>query len=137
MSEEPRAVPLVVVAGLLRLIASGLEPITAEEITPGCGCGVQCANGWWLWLWADAGGQLREVLHAQPPSVFVLPWTRGGVRDDWTAAETARVITPVELLTAEQRERLQGVVQRAPRPWQWARLPYWDVDWGDEELIFD
>ena len=126
-------------AGLLRLIASGLEPIEAESWRPGASAAVMTGSGWWLVIRGDDQCHPVELLHAQPPSALVPPWTYGGQRDDWTLGPESRVVTPLELLTVEQRDRLRMRLESAPRPWTFRPLPVWDVDWsGDgDELILD
>ena len=124
-------------AGLLRLIASGLEAIEVEPWAAGVTAGVSTASGWWLLLQADDQGDPVKVLHAQPPSALVPPWIYGGQRDDWTLGPDARVVTPLELLTVEQRAQLRRRLEAAPAPWQFAPLPFWDGDWVEEELIMD
>jgi hypothetical protein len=128
-----------VLAGLLRLIASGLEPIVVDPWRAAAQAGVTTASGWWLVIRADDDGWPVELLHAQAPSLLVPPWIYGGQRDDWTLGPESRVITPVQLLTPEQRERLRQRFEVAPRPWTFKPLPVWDVDWSGEgdEVILD
>lgn len=137
--EAPSPPAAVVIAGLMRLIASGLEAIEVPRWGPLVSSGVLTGSGWWLMLRSDDQGDPVEVLHAQPPSALVPPWIYGGQRDDWTLGPDARVVTPMELLTLEQRAQLRKRLEDAPRPPQFAPLPYWDVDWtgSDDELILD
>jgi hypothetical protein len=135
---EPSPVAGVVVAGLLRLIAAGLEPIEAVAGDPGATTSVLTVSGWWLLLGMDDEGRPAELFHAQPPSALVPPWTWGCQRDDWTLGPDSRVVTPVELLTTDQRQQLTQALQQAPAPWTWGPLPYWDLsNLEDEELILD
>lgn len=135
---DPPPIPTVIVCGLLRLIAAGLEPITAEQGEPGATISVSTASDWWLLLVLDDQGEPVELTHAQPPSALVPPWTWGAQRDDWTLGPDSRVVTPVELLTVEQRQRLGQMIKAAPAPWQWAPLPYWDLsNLEEDELILD
>lgn len=136
---ERTPVPSVVVGGLLRLIAAGLERIEATAGDPGQTTSVLTVSGWWLLLGLDDQGAPAELFHAQPPSALVPPWTWGCQRDDWTLGPDSRIVTPVELLTAEQRQQLAQALETAPEPWQWAPLPWWDVSnlEDDEELILD
>ena len=127
----------MIVAGLLRLIAAGLEPIDTEPYGPHRLLSIATASGWWLLLLLDGDGQPVELHHAQPPSLLVPPWTYGCHRDDWTLGPESRVITPVELLTTEQREALQQRLEAAPVRWQFAPLPVWDVSNMDDEVILD
>lgn len=135
---DPPPIPTVIVAGLLRLIAAGLEPIEATAGDPGTTTSVLTVSGWWLLLGLDDQGRPAELLHAQPPSALVPPWTWGCQRDDWTLGPDSRVVTPVELLTVEQRQQLAQALEVAPAPWQWAPLPHWDVsNLEDDETILD
>ena len=136
---EPSPPAPIVLAGLLRLIASGLEPIETQDWRPGASVGVMTSSGWWLVIHGDDQGQPVELLHAQPPSLLVPPWIYGGQRDDWTLGPESRVVTPLELLTEEQRDRLRRRLEMAPRPWTFRPLPVWDVDWSGngDELILD
>jgi hypothetical protein len=127
----------VIVAGLLRLIAAGLEPVDTEPYRPGRLLSIATASGWWLMLQIDGDGQPVELHHAQAPSLLVPPWTYGCQRDDWTLGPDSRVITPVELLTVEQREALRCRLERAPVVLQFRPLPVWDVSNLDDELILD
>lgn len=137
--EQPRPVSGVVVAGLLRLIAAGLEPIDTEPYGPHRLLSVATASGWWLMVQIDGDGQPAAVHHAQPPSMLVPPWTWGCERDDWTLGPDSRVVTPVQRLTAEQRVMLRERLETAPQCWQFSPPPYWDVSnlFDDEELILD
>lgn len=137
--QEPSPPPLVILAGLLRLIASGLEPIDAEQWAPGVNASIATASGWWLIIRSDDHGAPVELLHAQAPSLLVPPWIYGGDRDDWTLGPESRVMTPVELLTVAQRDQLRRRLEAAPAPWTFRPLPVWDVDWGGEgdETILD
>lgn len=135
--DQPAPVSTVVVAGLLRLIAAGLEPIDTEPCEPGRLISVATGSGWWLLLQINGEGQPESLHHAQPPSLLVPPWTYGCQRDDWTLGPESRVITPVELLTPEQREQLQRRLMRAPIRWQFAPLVPWDVSNLDDEVILD
>jgi len=141
MTQEAELSPpaAIILAGLLRLIASGLEAIEAEPWRPSASVAVSTTTGWWLLIGSDDQGQPVELLHAQAPSMLVPAWIYGGQRDDWTLGPESRVVTPVELLTDEQREQLRGRLERAPAPVQFGPLPYWDVDWTGEgdELILD
>lgn len=134
---DPPPIPTVIVAGLLRLIAAGLEPIEATAGDPGTTTSVLTVSGWWLLLGLDDQGRPAELFHAQPPSALVPPWTWGCQRDDWTLGPDSRVVTPVELLTAEQHQRLAQVLDAAPAPWQWAPMIGWDVSnlWDDETIL--
>lgn len=135
---DPPPIPAAVVAGLLRLIAAGLEPIEASAGDPGTTISVLTASGWWLLLGLDDQGAPVDLTHAQPPSALVPPWTWGAQRDDWTLGPDSRVITPIELLTAEQRQQLAQTLETAPEPWQWEPLLGWDVSNLEEpELILD
>lgn len=136
---DPPPIPTVIVAGLLRLIAAGLEPITAEHGDPGATISVATAGGWWLLLRLGGQGEPVELTHAQPPSLLVPPWTWGAQRDDWTLGPESRVVTPIELLTVEQHQQLTQALQQAPAPWTWGPLPHWDLsNLGDDgELILD
>lgn len=136
-ADQPSPPPTVIIAGLLRLIAAGLEPIDCELYGPSRSVSVLTSSGWWVVIQLDDEGQPVELTHAQPPSALVPPWTYGGHRDDWTLGPESRVITPVELLTAEQRAALQERLRCAPRPWQFLPLPYWDVSNLDDEVILD
>ena len=127
----------MIVAGLLRLIAAGLEPIDTEPHGPHRLISVMTTSGWWLLLLLDGDGQPVELHHAQPPSLLVPPWTYGCQRDDWTLGPESRVITPVELLTVEQREALRARLECAPIRWQFQPLPVWDVSNLDDEVILD
>lgn len=135
---DPPPIPTVIVAGLLRLIAAGLEPVEAEQGQAGQTISVSTASGWWLLLGLDDQGEPVELTHAQPPTTLRPPWTWGCQRDDWTLGADSRVVTPVELLTVEQRQQLTQVVAQAPAPRQWGPLPHWDVSnlW-DEDPILD
>lgn len=136
--DQPRPVAGVVVAGLLRLIAAGLEPIDSEPYGPYRLLSVATGSGWWLVLQIDNQGEPGSLHHAQPPSMLVPPWTWGCERDDWTLGPESRVMTPVDLLTAEQRQALRQRLEDAPRCWQFRPLPYWDTSNLDEdELILD
>ena len=138
--QEPSPPPLVILAGLLRLISSGLEPISAEPWAPGVNASIATASGWWLIIRSDDHGTPVELLHAQAPSLLVPPWIYGGQRDDWMLGPGSRVMTPVELLTAEQRDRLRRRLEAAPAPWTFRPLPVWDVDWSgaeDDGVILD
>lgn len=90
------------------------------------------ATGWWLLLVIDDQGAPIELTHAQPPSLLVPSWTYGCQRDDWTAAEAARVITPLELLTAEQLHQLRDRLMAAPPVAPLREVPWWDVSNIDE-----
>lgn len=127
----------MIVAGLLRLIAAGLERIEATAGDPGSTISVTTASGWWLLLGLDDQGRPAEMFHAQPPSALVPPWTWGCQRDDWTLGPDSLVITPIELLTVEQHQQLTLALEAAPEPWQWAPLLGWDLSNLDEELILD
>ncbi len=135
--DQPSLPPTVIVAGLLRLIAAGLEPVMVEPYGPYRLISVTTASGWWLTLQIDGNGEPVELRYAQAPSLLVPPWTYGCQRDDWTLGPESRVITPVELLTTEQRQCLQRRLKRAPVRWQFRPPPYWDVSNLDEELILD
>lgn len=135
--DQPSPVSTVVVAGLLRLIAAGLEPIDCEPCGPYRTISVVTATGWCLDLRIDGDGAPAAILYAQPPSLLVPPWIYGGHRDDWTLGPDSTVITPVTLLTADQRLALQQRLESAPRPWQFAPLSMWDVSNLEEELILD
>lgn len=136
-TDQPSPISTVVVAGLLRLIAAGLEPVEAEPYGPHRSLSISTTSGWWLIVQVDRRGQLEGLHHAQPPSLLVPPWTYGCQRDDWTLGPDSRVVTPVDLLTAQQRAALQQRLERAPAPWQFAPLIGWDVSNLDEELILD
>ena len=135
--DPPGPVPTVIVAGLLRLIAAGLEPFDIEPYGPYRLISVMTASGWWLTLQIDSDGDPVELHQAQPPSALVPPWTYGCQRDDWTLGPAARVVTPVELLTREQRQALRQRLERAPVRWQFAPLVPWDVSNLEEEVILD
>lgn len=135
--DQPAPIATVVVAGLLRLIAAGLEPVTVEPYRPDRLLDVDTSSGWWLLLQIDSNGDPVELQHAQPPSLLVPPWTYGCQRDDWTLGPDSRVITPVELLTPEQRQCLRRRLERAPVRWQFRPPPFWDVSNLDDELILD
>lgn len=135
--DQPSPISTVVVAGLLRLIAAGLEQVEAEPYGPHRSISISTASGWWLIVQVDCRGQLEGLHHAQPPSLLVPPWTYGCQRDDWTLGPDSRVVTPVDLLTTEQRAVLQQRLEHAPAPWQFAPLIGWDVSNLDEELILD
>lgn len=135
--DQPAPIPTVIVAGLLRLIAAGLELVEVEPVGPYRLISVVTASGWWLTLQIDSSGEPVELHHAQPPSMLVPPWTWGCQRDDWTLGPDSRVITPVELLTAEQRQGLRKRLECAPVRWQFAPLVPWDVSNLDDELILD
>jgi hypothetical protein len=139
MPQEPDPSPPapIVLAGLLRLIASGLEWIEAEQWRPSGTIGVATGSGWWLVLRSDDRGLPVELITAQAPSRLVPPWLYGGQRDDWTLGPDARVVTPVDLLTVEQRAQLQRRLERAPRPVIYRPLPFWDLSEPDEELFLD
>lgn len=136
-TDQPSPISTVVVAGLLRLIAAGLEQVEAEPYGPHRSISISTASGWWLIVQVDCRGLLEGLHHAQPPSLLVPPWTYGCQRDDWTLGPDSRVVTPVDLLTAEQRAALQQRLEHAPAPWQFAPLIGWDVSNLDEELILD
>lgn len=127
----------MIVAGLLRLIAAGLEPIDTEPYGPYRLISVMTATGWWLLLRIGGDGEPSEIHHAQPPSLLVPPWTYGCQRDDWTLGPDSRVVTPVELLTTEQRQALRCRLEGAPVVLQFRPLPVWDLSNLDEELILD
>lgn len=135
--DQPAPVATVIVAGLLRLIAAGLEPVDTEPYGPYRLISVRTASGWWLLLQIDSSGEPVELHHAQAPSLLVPPWTYGCQRDDWTLGPESRVMTPVELLTVEQREALRRRLEGAPMRWQFAPLERWDVSNLDEEVILD
>jgi hypothetical protein len=142
MPQEPDPLPPapIVLAGLLRLIASGLEQIETRDWRPGASVGVMTGSGWWLVIRGDDEGQPVELLHAQPPSLLVPAWIYGGQRDDWTLGPESQVVTPVELLSDAQRDQLRRRLETAPAPWQFRPLPVWDVDWSgsdDDEVILD
>lgn len=132
---DPPPIPGVIVAGLLRLIAAGLERIEATAGDPGATISVLTVSGWWLLLVLGDQGEPAELFHAQPPSALVPPWTWGCQRDDWTLGPDSRVLTPVELLTAEQRQQLAQVLEAAPEPWRWEPLLGFEVD--DDDLFLD
>jgi len=137
---DPSPPAAIVLAGLLRLIASGLERIDATPWRPGATSSVMTGSGWWLVIRGDADGQPVELLHAQAPSLLVPPWIYGGQRDDWTLGPESRVVTPVELLSDAQRDQLRHRLESAPAPWTFRPLPVWDVDWSgaeEEEVILD
>lgn len=137
---DPSPPAAIVLAGLLRLIASGLEPIDAEPWGPGVRVSIATRSGWWLIIRGDDDGQPVELLHAQAPSLLVPAWIYGGQRDDWTLGPESRVITPVELLTEAQRDQLRRRLEMAPAPWTFRPLPVWDVDWSgaeDDGVILD
>jgi len=137
-SDHPPPIPGVIVAGLLRLIAAGLEPVEAATGDPSATIGVLTTSGWYLTLMIGDQGEPVALTYALPPSAMVPPWTWGCQRDDWTLGPDSRVVTPVELLTVEQRQRLAQVLEVAPAPWQWAPLPFWDLsNLEAEELILD
>lgn len=133
--DQPPPIPGVIVAGLLRLIAAGLEAVEAQPARPGARVGVLTCSGWWLVIELDDTGAPAAVLHAQSPSPMVPAWTWGCQRDDWTLGHDSRVITPIELLTVEQREQLTQRLRAAPAPWTWGPLPYWDLSNLDEEEL--
>lgn len=135
--DQPSPVSTVVVAGLLRLIAAGLEPVTAEPYGPHALIGITTVTGWWLLLQTGGDGEPQAITYAQAPSLLVLPWTYGCQRDDWMLGPDSRVVTPVELLTDEQRLALRERLEAAPRPWQFRPLAGWDVSNLEEELILD
>lgn len=136
--DQPSPPATVIVAGLLRLIAAGLEPVDIDDpYRPDRLISVATASGWWLLLQIDGSGHPMELHHAQPPSLLVPPWTWGCQRDDWTLGPDSRVITPVELLTAEQREALRRRLESAPLCWQFAPLPVWDVSNLEEDVFLD
>lgn len=135
--DQPAPVATAVVAGLLRLIAAGLEPVDVEPYGPRRTISVVTTTGWCLDLRIDVDGAPAAILYAQPPSLLVLPWIYGGHRDDWTLGPDSKVITPVALLTTEQRLALQQRLEGAPVRWQFAPLPVWDVSNLEEELILD
>ena len=134
---QPSPVPTVIVAGLLRLIAAGLEPIDTEPVEPGRLISVATASGWWLLLRIGGDGEPAELHHAQPPSLLVPPWTYGCQREDWTMGPESRVVTPVELLTLEQRQALRQRLEGAPVVLQFRPLPVWDVSNLNDEVILD
>lgn len=124
---QPPAAPII--AGLLRLIAAGVEPV--QVLHWDASSAVATATGWWL-VFATRGcdGELLEiegVLLARPPSAMVPSWTIGGWRDCWTAGADARVRTPWELLTVEQQRGLQQRLQGAPRMAPLQASCWWDV----------
>lgn len=135
--DGPSPPPTVIVAGLLRLIGSGLEGVEVEPYGPDRPISITTASGWWLVLHTDHQGDPVELSHAQPPSALVPPWTWGCQRDDWTLGPESRVITPVELLTGEQRERLRRRLEAAPIRRQWTPPQGWDVSNLDEEVFQD
>jgi hypothetical protein len=136
---DPSPPAAIVLAGLLRLIASGLEPIETQDWRPGARSSVMTRSGWWLVIRGDDEGQPVELLHAQAPSLLVPPWIYGGQRDDWTLGPESKVVTPVQLLSDAQRDRLRQRLETAPAPWTFRPLPAWDVDWSGEgeEVILD
>lgn len=136
-AEEPSPPATVIIGGLLRLIAAGLEPLEVEPIRPDATISVDTASGWWLLLRLGQQGEPLELTYAQPPSRLVPPWSYGCQRDDWTLGPESRVVTPLELLTAEQWQRLWEVLKGAPVRWTWAPLIGWDVSNLDEELMLD
>ena len=136
-SDQPSPPATEVIAGLLRLIAAGLEPVMTEPPGPDRLLSIDTASGWWLMLQTGMDGQPVELTHAQAPSFLLPPWTWGCQRDDWTLGPDSRVITPVELLSAEQRLALQQQIERSPVRWQFRPPPFWDVSNLDEELILD
>lgn len=132
--------PTAAVAGLLRLIAAGLEPVVeAEPCKPCSTISVRTATGWWLQI---ATGELCQPLAltmALPPSALVPPWTHGCQRDDWRLGSDARVVTPIDLLTVEQCQQLQQRLVLAPAPLVPPMAPWWDISNldQDEELFLD
>lgn len=135
--EQPSPPATVIIGGLLRLIAAGLEPVEVEPYVPSTTIAVMTASGWWLLLRLDDQGEPVELTYAQAPSRLVPPWTYGCQRDDWTLGPDSRVITPAELLTAEQRQRLRAELERAPVRWTWTPIIGWDVTNLDDELMLD
>lgn len=135
-SDQPSPPATVVITGLLRLIAAGLEPVETEPYGASRSISIHSASGWWLLLVTDDQGEPAQLTHAQPPSFLLPPWTYGCQRDDWTAGPHARVITPVALLTAGQRQALRERLEAAPVRWQWAPLVPWELA-DDDELILD
>lgn len=118
-----------VVAGLLRLIASGAEPVAVLHWDRSSA--VATATCWWLVL-ATRGcdGELQQiegVLLARPPSALVPSWTIGGWRDCWTAGSDARVLSPWDLLTTEQQGGLLQRLRDAPRMALQQASDGWDV----------
>lgn len=126
----------MIVTGLLRLIAAGLEAVEVEPYGPNRSISITTASGWWLLLEINDEGSPAHLTHAQPPSFLLPPWTYGCQRDDWTAGPDALVITPVTLLTADQRQALRERLETAPVRWQWAPLMPWELT-DDDELILD
>lgn len=126
---EPRSPAAPIIAGLLRLIACGAEPI--EVLHWDTSSAVATASGWWLVLATRGqGDELEEVeglLLARPPSAMVPSWTIGGWRDCWTAGPGAFVRTPWDLLTAEQQESLQRRLRDAPRMALLQATDAWDT----------
>lgn len=128
--------PTPIIAGLLRLIAAGLEPIQAEPCKPCTAPMVITATGWWLLLVIDDQGAPVELTHAQPPSLLVPPWTYGCQRDDWTLGPDSRVVTPLDLLMPEQLQQLQRVLRAAPSVPEQRPIPWWDIsNLIEEELL--
>lgn len=131
--------PTEIVAGLLRLIAAGLEPVEAEPTRPGGTISVNTTSGWWLLVALDHQGQPEALTMALPPSALVPPWTHGCQRDDWTLGPDARVVTPIDLLTVEQCQQLQQRLAQAPAPAVPPMAPWWDTSnlIYDDELFLD
>lgn len=135
--DQPSPPATAIVAGLLRLIAAGLEPVMVDPYRPDGLINVSTASGWWLLLQLDSQAEPVELTHAQAPSMLVPPWTYGCQRDDWTLGHDSRVITPVELLTVEQRQDLRQRLEAAPVRWQFRPPPFWDVSNLWDELTLD
>jgi len=135
---EPLPPAAPVIAGLLRLIISGAEAV--EVLHWGTSSAVLTASGWWLVLATE--GEIGEllaiegVLLARPPSALVPSWTAGGWRDCWTAGPDSRVLTPWDLLTAEQQGGLLQRLRDAPRMTPLQASQSWDVSnlWDDEPV---
>lgn len=122
----------MIVAGLLRLIAAGVEPICCPPWGPRANVIVTVWRaGWWLALVANDAGDVLRCEHACPPSLAVPCWWRGCERDDWTLGPESRVVDPIELLTAQQRVALRERLERAPAP---RPLPEW---WEPPEDVED
>lgn len=131
--DDPAPLSPLVVGALLRLIAAGLEPIhEAERHGPGRSIALLTATGWWLVVVTDGEGLPADLLIVRPASLLAARWIRGCQRNDWTAAEAARVITPLELLTSEQLHQLRDRLVAAPPVAPLREVPWWDVSNLDE-----